>query len=566
MSCFASLATFVYAAMVLHATVTETTTKFRFPCGPLDCADAACWNDKRNWPTLNHPVSEPFFPNARQGQRRQAVCRHNPFVAMTVLVQRAIYFPSVNFDRSWHDYEIGFGTRGNHWLGLKHIHRLSTRSTQVASIVIHDGTRNWLYRSWNMISVDSAVNRYALYLGKSNERPDIMESARGHSFYTRDLNITNGKQTCGSRFRSGWWFGDCSGEMLDLINLNGRFNTTDDKKIFAGPYSIKYAILSMRPIYYNELTYKCDKSCPNGGTCVMASDKLSYACHCAPMYTGWRCESYLSNAPTTRPRTQAPILVTETTTWKDNSAQFTIGYSYFLQIIMGMAMLILVLVIIRYYIFWKRERTKATYEQYKRDSHFRDDADNYNRLLPPPSEHQHSKNSARSKKLPLFYPKSSSSGDIADVYSQQPFLRRLSTRAGIIGNRIQEKTLLFLGKQRTSSGDSNIDDDDDDDDYEDIPLLHEKNTSFDDQRENNESHLRSHMKSINFDEPGEEESHLLRSKRSAHFHESVVGHDEIYSKRIPPKRGRGRGLVRDKSKDSIVGSIQRLPSLLWVKK
>ena len=562
MSGFASLATFLYAAMVLHATVTETTTKFRFPCGPLDCADAACWNDKRDWPTLNHPVSEPFFPKARQGQRRQAVCRHNPFVAMTVLVQRTIYFPSVNFDRSWHDYENGFGTRGNHWLGLKHIHRLSTRGTQVASIVIQDDNRNWFYKTWYMFYVDSAVNRYALYLGKSSERPDIMESARGHSFYTRDLNITNGKQTCGSRFRSGWWFGKCSGKLLDLINLNGRFNATYDTKIFAGPYSIRYAILSMRPIHYNELTYRCDKSCPNGGTCVMASDKLSYACHCAPMYTGWRCESYLSNAPPTRPRVQAPILLTETTTWKDNSDEFVTGYSYFLQVLMGMSVIILLLTIIRYYIFWNRDRTKTTHELYAAtcrntsggDS---DDADNNNLLLPPPPELERSKYSAKSKKkLPLFYPKNSSSGDVADDYSQKPFLRRLSTRVGIIGNTIQEKTLLFLKKQRANSGDSNIDDDDDDD--EDMPLLRENSLSVNDSPEDYESHILSHMKSTNVDDPDEEDLYLARRNRSAHFHESVVGHDEVYSRRIKsPGRGRGH---RDTSKDTIIGSI------LWMQK
>ena len=478
MSCFALLATFLCAAMVLHATVSETTTKFRFPCGPLDCADAACWNDKRDWPTLNHPVSEPFFPKAKQGQRRQTVCRHSPRVAMTVLVQRTIHFPSVNFDRSWHEYENGFGTRGNHWLGLKHIHRLSTRGSQVATLVIQDQSRAWHNRTWNKISVDSAVKRYALYLGKPYELPDLMESARGQSFYTPDQQNIYGKQTCGLRFRSGWWFGKCNGSMLDLINLNGRFNTSDDTNIFAGPYSVRHAMLSMRPIHYNEMTYQCDKSCPNGGTCEMASNNSSYFCSCPSKYTGWRCEFPLPTIPTLTnislamtnmmvgpPVTQANVFTVE--------PHVNNGGGYMFELFICISVCLLVLLVICCCGLrnvgasgTRNPRKSSSKEELMnkvlRKKSLRDDGV-LDSELPPERTHSADSINARAKP-PLFRKRRAQSehGINSDVDSDEPS-RRMTSRD-------------FLSKPLFSKSSSQVASSE----FEDVPLLQKRSTHFED--------------------------------------------------------------------------------------
>ena len=316
MSGFASLSTFVYVVMVLRATRGQNAANFRFPCGPQDCADAECWNDKREWPTLNHPVSEPFFPNSKQGESKEAICDH--LQAATLVVRRFGDIPSISFDRTWQDYENGFGIQGNHWLGLKHIHRLSSRSKQMISLIYrtqHGNKSHMLYGTWDGFEVDSADNFYTLSLGSSQLNIDVMQSAKGQPFYTRDKVTTPGTLRCGSRFSGGWWFGNCSGRRSGLINLNGQFNATDtDKSVFVGSHVVLSAEIGMHPLHYTRSKYTCDNTCPNGGTCQQAPDKASYFCRCLPTFTGWRCESQVLVATSsTTPLTTTQVLVNSTT-------------------------------------------------------------------------------------------------------------------------------------------------------------------------------------------------------------------------------------------------------------
>ena len=305
MSDFASLSTFVYTVMVLRATLGQNATNFRFPCGPQDCADATCWSDTREWPTLNYPISEPFFPNSTQGEYKEAICDH--LHAATLVVRRNRDVPSVSFERTWQDYENGFGVSGNHWLGLKHVHRLSSRGKQMISLIYRTqktSESHMLDGAWDSFTVDSAVNHYKLSLGPSRKSIDVMQSAKGQTFYNPDKIKTSGTTRCASRFSGGWWFGNCSGRKSDLINLNGQFNATDaDKSVFVGTHVVISAEIRMQPFQYKRDKYTCDKTCPNGGTCQLASDKASYFCRCLPTFTGWRCESQVfssaSSASTT---------------------------------------------------------------------------------------------------------------------------------------------------------------------------------------------------------------------------------------------------------------------------
>ena len=298
MSVVASLSTFVYAVMVLRATIGQNYTDFRFPCGPQDCADAVCWNDMREWPTLNHPISGPFFPNSKQGESKEAICDH--LHAATLVVRRNRDVPSISFERTWQDYENGFGVFGNHWLGLKHIHRLSSRGKQMISLIYRTQNGNeshMLDGAWDSFTVDGANTLYMLSLGPSRKRNDVMHSAKGQPFYTRD-KITNPRTLrCGLRFSGGWWFDNCSRRKSYLINLNGQFNATDaDKSVFVGTHVVISAEIRMQPFLYQRDKYTCDKTCPNGGTCQQSSEKASYFCRCLPTFTGLRCESQISTA------------------------------------------------------------------------------------------------------------------------------------------------------------------------------------------------------------------------------------------------------------------------------
>jgi len=293
MSRFGLLSAFVSMTMVLHATICQIATDFRFPCGPQDCAEALCWNDRSSLPLLNCPKSEPFFPKANLTSRfAPRLCLHNTLAGSTIVMLRRNTSPSVSFNRSWREYENGFGTYNNHWLGLKHLHRLTSRSKQIVGVLCFDANGNWHSWKYDSFLVDDASSFYKLHLGARKMPVDILKSSREQPFYTYDSNNPTTQRLCGERFRSGWWFGSCSDVRSKFANFNGLHNANDDTGIFALSFpSLRIVEMFFRPFMYNETTYVCDKSCPNGGTCLQSADRTSFSCVCTPAYTGWRCES-----------------------------------------------------------------------------------------------------------------------------------------------------------------------------------------------------------------------------------------------------------------------------------
>lgn len=332
--------------IILQATSGHNKTNFRFPCGPQDCAEALCWKDRRRWPLLNHPRSEPIYPSAHQSEDVQIVCGRRGWT--TLLLRRQAYNPSVNFTRSWREYENGFGMRGNHWLGLKHLHRLSSRGRNTLRVSILDSRDNWHFYQYDGFWVDSASNFYTLYLGPKLNPRDMFKSARGRPFTTPDKNSTDNERACSARFKSGWWFSDCTHRLSRMINLNGRQGATDDTRMFAKRYTVKECSLVMRPYMFGESQRVCDKSCPNGGTCKQTTGKMSYFCRCPPGYTGWRCEFPVSETINSKGRdpwiTRAPV---DRGTTEDGASQsHFFNADFFVVVIIIMLLSTLVLIIL----------------------------------------------------------------------------------------------------------------------------------------------------------------------------------------------------------------------------
>ena len=296
---FGLLSAFVCITVVLRATICQIATDFRFPCGPQDCAEALCWNDRSSLPLLNCPKSEPFFPKRNLTSRfAPRLCLHNTLAGSTIVMLRRNTSPSVSFNRSWREYENGFGTYNNHWLGLKHLHRLTSRSKQIVGVLCFDANGNWHSWKYDSFFVDNASSFYKLHLGARKMSTDILKSSREQPFYTYDSDNPTAERLCGERFRSGWWFGRCSDVRSKFTNFNGCHNANNDTGIFALSFpSLRIVEMFFRPFMYNETTNVCDKSCPNGGTCLQSADRTSFSCVCTAAYTGWRCES-----PLPRPR------------------------------------------------------------------------------------------------------------------------------------------------------------------------------------------------------------------------------------------------------------------------
>ena len=270
---------------------------YRFPCGPEDCSESAtCWNDSSKWPLLNSPTSETDLSSTFHGQLECELFGSSK--GKTVLQKRGYNQPKVDFNRTLDDYETGFGSKRNFWIGLKRIHRLTSRGRNILSIVLNNNTSysEFYHGFW----VDDAYNQYTMYVGLS--RGDSLEASKGRPFTAPDGGTTG----CANMAESGWWFGRPCGRTN--INLNGRHNSTGQDKLFVGNVNVTICRMAIL-----RTGIHCDKTCPNGGTCRKNSTGDSYFCDCQPRYTGRLCEVPLEDTTVATTRTATVKAIPSTT-------------------------------------------------------------------------------------------------------------------------------------------------------------------------------------------------------------------------------------------------------------
>ena len=117
---------------------------------------------------------------------------------------------SVNFYRSWHDYENGFGNLdGEHWLGLRKIHRLTTFRYVELLIELEDFSGNSAYDHYAQFRVTDAPSRYgafvygATYDGTAGNG---MREANSYGFTTRDNSNCLLASNCAVMGQGAWWY------------------------------------------------------------------------------------------------------------------------------------------------------------------------------------------------------------------------------------------------------------------------------------------------------------------------------------------------------------------------
>eukprot|EP00058_Branchiostoma_floridae_P015857 XP_002601345.1 hypothetical protein BRAFLDRAFT_82743 [Branchiostoma floridae] len=137
---------------------------------------------------------------------------------------------SVDFDKTWEEYQQGFGDMdGEFWLGLDNIHTLTTaKSNNILQIELEDFNGERRYARYGTFSVGDSSGNYVVsidgYTGDAGNsltnsgRPDI--DGRMFSTIDRD-NDGNSGAHCASLFSNGgWWYPLNCGQSF----LNGRYN------------------------------------------------------------------------------------------------------------------------------------------------------------------------------------------------------------------------------------------------------------------------------------------------------------------------------------------------------
>ncbi|XP_050086607.1 fibrinogen-like protein A [Anopheles aquasalis] len=152
-------------------------------------------------------------------------CEMESFDGGWIVVQHR-FDGTVDFFRRWFDYRNGFGEVDKEfWLGLEHIHQLTTVRAHEIVIEMKDFSGNYGYARYNAFQVGDENEQYILKtLGSYNGTAgDSLVQHKGRMFSTKDRDNDESPLIWASICESGWWHG-----VNDAYsNLNGRYVVTN---------------------------------------------------------------------------------------------------------------------------------------------------------------------------------------------------------------------------------------------------------------------------------------------------------------------------------------------------
>ncbi|XP_051994160.1 fibrinogen alpha chain-like [Xyrauchen texanus] len=171
---------------------------------------------------------------------------------------------SVNFNRTWKEYQAGFGQinqkgKGEVWIGNKFLHHLTTQNECLLRVELQDWEGKEVYAEYN-VKVGSEEEGFALtvsdYMGDAGDalvkgQPNLgtFLSHAGMKFSTFDRDSDKWEENCAEMYGGGWWYNNCQS-----ANLNGMYYKGG--KYDAGtkvPYEIENGVvwLPFKPADYS---------------------------------------------------------------------------------------------------------------------------------------------------------------------------------------------------------------------------------------------------------------------------------------------------------------------------
>ncbi|XP_049548212.1 microfibril-associated glycoprotein 4-like [Anopheles darlingi] len=179
-------------------------------------------------------------------------CEMDTFGGGWIVVQHR-FDGSVDFYRNWTQYRDGFGELDNEfWLGLEHVHQLTTRQKHEIIFEIKDFSGNYGYARYNEFQVGSESEQYILkVLGSYNGTAgNAMVYNKGYMFSTMDRDATSYiEYNCPRERMSAWWYFMCT-----RANLNGQYaNVTDNKSMYWLDFNSNYQGMSFSRMMIREL-------------------------------------------------------------------------------------------------------------------------------------------------------------------------------------------------------------------------------------------------------------------------------------------------------------------------
>ncbi|MBN3299877.1 ANGP1 protein, partial [Amia calva] len=163
---------------------------------------------------------------------------------------------SVDFQRTWKEYKMGFGSpTSEHWLGNEFVFLLTSQRQYALRIELTDWDGKQAFSQYDRFHIGNEKHNYRLFL-KSHSGTAGKQSSlviHGADFSTKDVDNDNCVCKCALMLTGGWWFDACGPS-----NLNGMYYTQGQNlgklngikwHYFKGPsYSLSATTMMIRPL------------------------------------------------------------------------------------------------------------------------------------------------------------------------------------------------------------------------------------------------------------------------------------------------------------------------------
>jgi hypothetical protein len=157
-----------------------------------------------------------------------------------IVIQNLVMNAATSFHKPWVEYRNGFGPLSlsdNYWIGLDHIHRLTSTIPQyrLRVEIQRSSSADWFFAEYSSFSVSSESTNFILRVsGYSGNAGDALAgstsvgNAQGMMFstYDRDNDQQSGGNCADNPNHGGWWWNYCS---WSNINMN-----------FAGSWTVEH--------------------------------------------------------------------------------------------------------------------------------------------------------------------------------------------------------------------------------------------------------------------------------------------------------------------------------------
>ncbi|XP_064182867.1 fibrinogen-like protein 1-like protein [Anguilla rostrata] len=149
------------------------------------------------------------------------------------VVQHITVNSSVDFDRTWTEYKLGFGAlTGDHWLGNEYLHQITSRPGRFKlAVKLVDKDAVTKFGEYDPVLVENEEAQYRLRLGlfQGTAMDALTQDTENYlhdnqKFTTKDRDNDNYFQNCAKlEFQGvpggGWWYDACAGANLNRRNV-----------------------------------------------------------------------------------------------------------------------------------------------------------------------------------------------------------------------------------------------------------------------------------------------------------------------------------------------------------